>query len=78
MAKIKILVGKNETIESAEDMLFKAMDMHRTGEIHKEEFHDPAMRDLSQQIEAKHREMFKDLLEEVLNVIDSEYTNGYE
>ena len=78
MAKIKVELEKGETIEEVENKLIKALDFHRNGDVHKEEFHDPAMHDLASQIERQHRDMFAEMLDEILNALDSEYQDGYQ
>jgi len=76
MTKVKIIAGKGESVEEAEEKLYKAMNSHRTGELHTEDFQDPAMKDLVQRMINKHGDMYKDMLDEIFNELDKEY-NGY-
>lgn len=76
MAKVKILLDKNETIEDIEESLFKALDFHRQGGVHTEEFADPAMSDLNDQLVVEHEKMLAAMLEEIFNELDKEYSDG--
>lgn len=74
MAKIKIFVDKDETKKEAEDMLFKALNLHRSGDAHdSDEFDDPAMDDMFGRISKKHKDIFADMMQEVMAALDEEY-----
>ncbi len=77
MPKIKVLLEKGETVFEAENLLLKALSSHTTGELHEEDrFEDPAMQDLVIRLEEEHSKMFKDMLSEIQEALDSEYQNG--
>lgn len=76
MAQVKIILGKNETMQEAEETLYKALDMHRNGDAHKEDFSDPAMRDVVQRMQSAHDKMYKEMMQEIEEVLDQEYTDG--
>lgn len=72
--KVKIILDKNETVEEAEELLFKALDLHRTGEVHtRESFDDPAMVDIEDRVLKSYSDMHKDMLEEISEALDEEY-----
>lgn len=73
MADVKIKLEKNETPEEVEELLFKALSHHRTGGQHKEGFTDPAMANLHEKFLKAHRDMYVELLKDVLNALDEEY-----
>lgn len=78
MPKVKVILEKGETIFEAENLLFKALNSHNTGEIHDgDEFSDPAMQDLIFRLETEHSKMFKDMIGEIQQTLDEEYHNGY-
>lgn len=77
MTKVRIIAEGGETIDEAEEKLYKAMRSHRTGDSHSEDFSDPAMRDLLIKMENEHEEMYADMMREIFEVLDEEYSNGY-
>jgi hypothetical protein len=80
MAKVKIFLEPGETQQDAEDSLFKAMQHHNTGEVHSSHsFQDPAMVAVSQKMEKIHSEIYQDMLNEIFQELDKEYSaNGNE
>lgn len=76
MAKIKVYLEKNETPEEADDLLYKALEHHRSGEQHTEGFTDPAMQDLAQKLEGKYADLYQQMLREIEEELDKEYDNG--
>lgn len=76
MARVKIILGKDETMQEAEESLFKALNSHRNGEVHKEDFSDPAMRDVVARMQSAHDEIYAELMREIEEVLDQEYTDG--
>jgi len=76
MARVKIILDKNETMHEAEETLFKALNMQRTGDVHKGDFVDPAMTDVALRMKGAHEIMYKEMLEEIEAVLDEEYTDG--
>jgi hypothetical protein len=77
MANVKVQLDKGETPDQAEELIFKAFAAQRDGSIHKEEYHDPAMRDLLLRIQKAHEEQFQALIAEIGDILDKEY-NGNE
>ena len=75
MTKIKILLDKNETPEEAEEILYKALNAQRNGDIHTEDFSDPAMVDVVSVMEKFHKYIYVDMMREIQEVLDREY-NG--
>lgn len=78
MAKVKIELDSGETVEQAEDLLFKAVLAQTSGEAHDEtNFSDPAMADLINQLEKQHANMFLEMIQEINDELDKEYSDGY-
>lgn len=75
MAKVRIELEGDETIEQAEENLFKALSMHRNGLAHREEgeFHDAAMQDTSVKMREFFNRQMEAMAEEINQVIDKEY-----
>ena len=69
---IKIILSKNETIEEAEEKLFKALNAQRSGEIHTEDFHDPAMRSVVQKMINLHSQMINKAIKDIEKELDGE------
>jgi len=78
MPKIKIGLGKNETMFEAEEFLFKALDSHRSGDVHTEKFEDPAMEDVVNRMDEKHKMMYEKLIREIMDELDKEYGQEYD
>ena len=77
MARIKIILKNGETREEVEEQLLKALNLHKSGDIHdSEKFEDPAMDDLENKIAKLHELMFQEMLNEVVAEIDREYSDG--
>lgn len=75
VTKVRIIPGKDETIEQAEEKLYKALNSHRTGEIHTEDFTDPAMKDLVETMTDAHTKAYNELLQEIFEILDKEYSD---
>lgn len=74
MAKVKIFLDKNETIEDAEELLKKALELHSTGDIHVDEsWDDPAMVDVQDRAVEVHKRIYDDMIDEIINAINEEY-----
>ena len=73
MPNVKIELQNGETPEEAEELLFKAISAQRTGDIHREEFHDPAMRDMVQRMQRIHDENFQLMLQEIGQALNEDY-----
>ena len=72
---VKITLEKGETIEQAEEKLYKALDSHRNGDLHTEDFTDPAMKDLIDKMLRMHDQTYQELLQEIFDELDKEYSN---
>lgn len=78
MPNVKIILDKDETQEEAENMLLKALTSHVNGDIHvKESFEDPAMIDAWNRLSKLHDDVYKDMIAEINDALDSEYQDGY-
>ena len=76
MAKVKIILGKDEKLEKVESDLLKAMNFHVSGAAHDHEsFQDPAMRDVAERLESLHEKMYKQMLVEIFEALEGDY-NG--
>ena len=74
MPKVKIYLEKGETIEEAEELLRKALDLHSSGDIHVEEsYDDPAMIHTQERMEEIHNKIYDEMLQEVIEAINEEY-----
>jgi hypothetical protein len=78
MANIKVELKKGETIRSVEELMFKALEAQRTGDVHTEKFEDPAMDDLVMKMAEAHKDMYQELLEEIFRELDAEYGSEYD
>jgi hypothetical protein len=75
MAKVKIYVQENETLEEAEENIQKALQYHSSGEAHDEDsYEDPAMKSLTSRLEALHSETYNNVIREVIEALDKDYT----
>lgn len=72
MAVVKILLEDNETPEEAEEMLLKALTHHSAGGEHKEDFTQPAARDVVHTLLNEHSKMWNNILKEIFEVIDED------
>lgn len=76
MAKVKIFLEDGETLQDAEDSLFKAMNLHNSGDIHSSHsFQDPAMAILAAEMESIHNKIYKEMLDEIFETLDKEYSS---
>lgn len=74
MSKVKIFLGKNETIEEAELDLFKALNHHVSGEVHQSDsFDEPAIKSAADQLEIIHQEIYKEMIDEINLELEKEY-----
>ena len=73
MPKVRVELDKSETVEEAEELLFKALSAQRSGDLHDGKFHDPAMEDLSIRLAAMHEAEFEVMLREIYEAIEKEY-----
>lgn len=78
MTTVKIIPAKGETIEEAEEKLYKALHAQREGDLlHRESFDDPAMADLNQRVIKEHVDMYEELIREVMEILDGEYSDNF-
>lgn len=70
--KAKIILEKNETRDEAEEVLLKALESHRTGSSHSEEFPDKTMEHVANKLKNKHQSMFREMLREIDQLLDEE------
>jgi hypothetical protein len=76
MAKVKILLEPGESQLDADHALQKALEHHSQGSAHDDEsFDDPAMVDLAQRLESDHSKMYIEMMREILDVLDEEYSS---
>ncbi len=74
MAKVKIFLDKDETMQEAEESLFKALNHHSSGDVHEEEsFADPAMTDLFNKLQQLHKTIYAEMLMDINDVLDQDY-----
>lgn len=79
MSRVKIILEDGETLEQVQEDLVKAINHQTNGGTHDEEqFIDPCMIDLANRLEAMHKDIYRDILEEVGEALDSDFSgNGY-
>ena len=74
MAKVKILLEKDESELDAQIAIQKALDIHTKGDTHKESFEDPAMVHTIQYMEELHEKTYKAMMQEIMEELDEEYS----
>lgn len=75
--KIKIILDKDQTKEEAEDLLFKALELHKNGEVHIDEsFDDAAMIDTENRLKTIHSKIYADMLEEINEALEEQYSGN--
>ena len=77
MTKVKVIAEKGESLDEAEEKLYKALNAHRTGDLHTEDFSDPAMKDLVERMTLKHEIIYKEMMDEIFEVLDEEYNGNF-
>jgi hypothetical protein len=78
MAKVKIFLEDDETLQDAEESLLKAMDHHNSGEVHSHhQFQDPAMQSVAHRMEEAHKKIQQEMLQEINEALDRDYSDGY-
>lgn len=79
MARVKIFLNKNETELDADHAVQKAMEIHTSGAVHDEQiFSDPAMAHVAQRMNEIHDRMYGEMVREIQDVLDEEYSHGGE
>ena len=77
MAKVKIYLEPGETQREAEEALHKAFITHANGEIHKDNFQDPAMADAANLMENMFKKINTEMLEEINEALAEDYKTSY-
>jgi hypothetical protein len=74
MAKVKIFLDENETIQDAEESIFKALNHHSSGDVHSHhQFQDPGMQSIADRMEDIHSKIYQDMMNEIFEELDKEY-----
>lgn len=74
MAKLKILLEKGETLQEAEDLIFKALNHHNNGDVHSShQFEDPAMVSVSERMEEIFKKINAEMMQEINEVLDEDH-----
>jgi len=68
--KVSIHLEKGETREEAEELLYKAVTAQRNGNIHTDQFPDPAMEHMAEKMKKRYQEMLVDMVREINEEID--------
>lgn len=76
MPTVKIILDKGETPEQAEDLLLKAFEAKSNGDMHTEDFSDPAMQDALQRMIQIQEDNYQALIQEVIQALDEEYNKN--
>jgi len=75
--KFKVELGKGETIEDAEKVLEKALNTKRECS-HGEQYCDPALNEFHELVEARHKKLVEQILQDIKNEIDRDvYSKGH-
>ena len=77
MTKVKVIVEKGESLDQAEEKLYKALNSQRTGDFHTEEHDDPAMRSLVLKMKDAHAEIYAEMMQEIFEELDKEYNGNF-
>lgn len=78
MAKVKIYLEEDETVQDAEESILKAMDHHNSGEVHAHhQFQDPAMNAVAGRMEEIHKKIQQEMLQEINEALDRDYSDGH-
>ncbi len=71
--KVKIELDEGQTPDSAEEELYKALNSHRSGDMHSDKFTDPAMEHVSDYMKAVYREHYTLMMNEIMDELDNDY-----
>lgn len=78
MAKVKILLEPGENELDADAAIQKALEFHSSGEAHSEEaFDDHAMVHMAQRLEQTHDKIYAEMIREIQEELDKEYSSGH-
>ena len=70
--KVKVFLDKNESRNHADDLLLKALQSHQNGDVHGEDFSDPAVKDVADRMSSTYEKILNAMLQDILNVLDIE------
>lgn len=76
MSTVKIILAENETIEAAEENLFKALSSKRSHDP-QESWNDPAMLDVQHAMEKAHADMYTSMIADVIDALEEEHVGEY-
>ncbi len=76
MPNVKIELIKGETVDEADELVFKAFSSQRDGSLHNGTFHDAAMQHLSEKLILMHELQFQRMLLEIFEALEQEHQNG--
>ena len=71
--KVKIQVDKGQTQEEAEELLYKALDSHRKGAQHSEDFQDPVMDQLFAEMKENYGDIYDDMMQAIFAELEKEH-----
>lgn len=71
---VKVVLPEGTDELDADNFLYKALSSRVNGEDTKEAFDDPAMVNVSERLEAMHSGQYDEMLKEIFQVLDEEYT----
>ena len=74
MAKLKVFLEKNETIEDAKELIKKALNGPHSHES--EDYEDLAMEELFNTITREYEVMHENMVREINEALDSEFEDG--
>lgn len=75
--RVKIILEDGESELDAANSLQKALEFHSSGAAHDDEsFDDPAMVDMARKMEEIHSRIYTDMIREINELLDEEYSNG--
>lgn len=74
MAKVKVFLEDGETELDAQLAIYKALQLHNSGDVHTESFEDPAMIHAQQRFEEIHEKIYKEMIAEISQQLDEEFS----
>jgi len=70
--KVEILLEKGETLEEAEELLYKAMQHHQAGHEHRSSFQQPSAREVFNKIIKEHDKTWKAMMKDIEKTIEED------
>lgn len=74
--KVRIEYEPGENPLEADALLIKALTHNQLGKVHKEDFHDPAPREVYNAMITEHDIMFAKMLKEIEDVLEEDVKGG--